>query len=249
MRWTDDGIFLSGRPFGETSVIADVFTREHGRTLGLIKGGRSRQLRPLLQTGNVLRVEWRARLEEQLGVYTAELQSAVAERVIDDALCLKGLMSLAALLQVLPERDPHPELYEKALSLALSVEAETIGQDMVFFELNILHELGFGLELTECAATGVKEDLIYVSPKSAQAVSAAAGEPYKGRLLALPQFLTRDCNGTEPTQDDLMNAFSLTGYFLDLHVFGQNAKSLPPARKDFVSSVCGRKSRENARIS
>ena len=114
MRWTDDGIFLLGRPHGETSVIADIFTRENGRARGLVKGGRSRRIRPILQTGNGLRVEWRARLDDQLGVYTAELTEATASRVLDDKLSLAGVTALAGLLQILPERDPHPRLFDAA---------------------------------------------------------------------------------------------------------------------------------------
>ncbi len=114
MRWADDGIFLAGRPHGETSVIAGIFTRGHGRAPGLIKGGRSRRLRPLLQTGNGLKVEWRARLDDQLGVYTVELAEPVAARVLDDNLALSGITALVSLLQVLPERDPHPKLFDAA---------------------------------------------------------------------------------------------------------------------------------------
>src|SRR5271165_4216714 len=114
MRWTDDGIFLLGRPHGESSVIADIFTRENGRTRGLVKGGRSRRILPILQTGNGLKVEWRARLEDQLGVYTVELAEPTAARVLDDVLALAGVNAVVALLQVLPERDPHPKLFEAA---------------------------------------------------------------------------------------------------------------------------------------
>ena len=111
MRWEDSGIFLSGRPHGETSVIADIFTREHGRTLGLVKGGRSKRIRPMLQTGNGLSVEWRARLEDQLGVYTVELVKATAARVLDDHLALLGITAVASLLQVLPGARPPSQAF------------------------------------------------------------------------------------------------------------------------------------------
>jgi DNA repair protein RecO (recombination protein O) len=234
MRWADDGIFLLGRPHGESSVIADIFTRENGRTRGLVKGGRSRRIRPILQTGNGLKVEWRARLDDQLGVYTAELTEAIASRVLDDKLSLAGVTALAGLLQILPERDPHPGLFDAARACLDAAGETRFPVSLIWFELRFLNELGFGLNLTTCVATGRTDDLAYVSPKSGQAVSRQAGEPYRDRLLALPPFLSRAQGADQPCHADLRSAFAMTGHFLGAHVFAETGKPIPKAREEFT---------------
>ena len=234
MRWADDGIFLSGRPHGELSVIADIFTCENGRARGLVKGGRSQRIRPILQTGNGLKVEWRARLDDQLGVYTAELTEPTAARVLDDKLSLAGVTALAALLKVLPERDPHPRLFDAAKACLGAAGNERFPASLIRFELRFLDELGFGLNLTACAATGRTDDLAYVSPKSGQAVTREAGEPYRDRLLPLPAFL-RNAPGTDqPSHADLLAAFAMTGHFLGAHVFEETGRPIPKARDEFI---------------
>ncbi len=234
MRWADDGIFLLGRPHGESSVIADIFTRQNGRARGLVKGGRSRQIRPILQTGNGLKVEWRARLDDQLGVYTAELTEATASRVLDDKLSLAGVTALAGLLQILPERDPYPRLFDAAETCLKTAGEMRFPASFIRFELRFLDELGFGLNLTTCAATGRTDDLAYVSPKSGQAVSREAGEPHRDRLLALPAFLKSAQGGDPPCDSDLFSAFAMTGYFLSAHVFTETKKPVPKAREEFI---------------
>ena len=234
MRWADDGIFLLGRPHGETSVIADIFTRENGRARGLVKGGRSRRIRPILQTGNGLKVEWRARLDDQLGVYTAELTEATASRVLDDELSLAGVTALAALLQILPERDPHPRLFDAARACLKAAGETRFPVALIRFELRFLDELGFGLNLTVCAATGRKDDLAYVSPKSGQAVSREAGEAYRDRLLALPAFLMSAEGTDRPCHADLQSAFAMTGHFLGAHIFTETGRPIPKAREVFI---------------
>jgi DNA repair protein RecO (recombination protein O) len=234
MRWADSGIFLTGRPHGETSVIADIFTRENGRTLGLVKGGRSRRIRPVLQTGNALKVEWRARLDDQLGVYTVELGAATAARVLDDRLSLAALTALVSLLQVLPERDPHPKLFDAASECLEAAGNATFPVSFIRFELRFLDELGFGLDLSKCAATGRSDDLAYVSPKSGQAVTRQTGEPYRDKLLPLPRFLIGDARPCAPSAKDIADAMAMTGYFLSAHVFGEANKSIPRARDEFA---------------
>jgi DNA repair protein RecO (recombination protein O) len=241
MRWADDGIFLVGRPPGEKSVIADIFTRSHGRVPGLVKGGRSRQLRPLLQTGNELLVDWRARLDDQLGVYTAELVKATAARLLDDKLALAGVTALASLLLILPERDPHPKLFEAAAACLSSAASDDFPVIMIRFELTMLDELGFGLDLSRCAATGSTHDLVYVSPKSGQAVSRAPGEPYRDKLLRLPDFMKTSHSQGLPPRSDLIDGLTLTGYFLAVHVFGETNRPLPKARDEFVRLLQGQK--------
>jgi DNA repair protein RecO (recombination protein O) len=238
MRLVGDGIFLVGRPHGETSVIADIFTRENGRTLGLIKGGRSRRIRPLLQTGNRLKVEWRARLEDQLGVYTVELDEATTATILDDELALAGVMSLAALLQALPERDPHPGLFEAALNCLGTAGTTEFSVSLLRFELRFLEEQGFGLDLSKCAATGQRDDLIYVSPRSGQAVSREAGEPFRDKLLPLPQFLIKASDKEPPSVNSIMDGFTMTGHFLAAHVFSEPSKPMPKARDAFTRLLC-----------
>ncbi len=234
MRWADEGIVLGGRPHGETSVIAEIFTREHGRTLGLVKGGRSRRIRPLLQTGNVLKAEWRARLDDQLGVYTVELARASSSAVWDDAQALRGLTAMAALIQLLPERDPHPKLFQAAAAYLDRAASEGFAAELVRFELSLLDELGFGLDLRTCAATGGSADLIYVSPKSGQAVSASAGEPYRDKLLALPPFLRSGAERGLPPHTEIAAGFALTGHFLEKCVFEPSARAMPRARDELA---------------
>jgi DNA repair protein RecO (recombination protein O) len=237
MRWADDGIFLAGRPHGETSVIADIFTRANGRAKGLVKGGRSRRLRPLLQTGNTLGVEWRARLDDQLGVYTVELARATAAHALDDPSALAGMTALAALLQVLAERDPHPALYDAAQDCLAHASDASFPAAFIRFELRFLNELGFGLNLATCAATGRADDLIYVSPKSGQAVCRDAGEPYADRLLPLPAFLANAASAAAPSDAEIEAGLLLTGHFLAVHVFAESGKPLPTARDEFARAL------------
>src|SRR5262245_22789965 len=170
MQWSDEGIILSVKPHGETAAVAEIFTRAHGRHLGLVHGGRSRRLRPVLQTGNHVDAQWKARLAEHLGQVSVELRKGYAAQAMDDVLALAGLSSLCALARLLPERDPHPSLFEVTLFvLSFLDEVEVWPALMVRWELALLDELGFGLDLSSCASTGTREQLLYVSPKSGRA--------------------------------------------------------------------------------
>ncbi len=228
MEWRDDGIILAVRSHGETSAIAEIFTAEHGRCLGLIRGGRSRHMRPVLQAGNLVSLVWRARLEEHLGNFTLEPLSLRAGFIIENSLRLTGLGSLTALAQVLPEREPHPKLYE-----AMRIVLEAIDHDelwpalMVRWEMGLLDELGFGLDLSKCASTGQADELVYVSPKTGKAVSRDAGKPYHDRLFGLPEFLK---GGLAATAAQVCEGMKLTGYFLERHVFDPRNVPLPQAR-------------------
>lgn len=228
MEWRDEGVVLAVRTHGETSAIAEIFTLEHGRCLGLVRGGRSRHMRPVLQAGNLVSLVWRARLEEHLGNFTLEPVSLRAGFIIENALRLTGLGSLTALAQVLPEREPHPKLYH-----AMRIVLEAIDHDelwpalMVRWEMGLLDELGFGLDLSKCASTGQVDDLVYVSPRTGKAVSRGAGTPYHDRLFGLPDFLK---GGPAATVGDVQAGFKLTGYFLERHVFGPRNTGIPQAR-------------------
>jgi len=237
MQWSDEGIVLSSRVHGETSAIVELLTRSHGRHLGLVRGGRSRRQRPVLQTGNLVAAQWRARLSEHLGGYSVELLEAHAARVLDDRAALAGLNTLTALARLLPEREPHGPLYEASIMVlqALS-EGDHWSALLVRWELGLLDELGFGLDLETCAATGETSDLVYVSPKSGRAVSRDAGRPYKDKLFVLPGFLMPG-NGADPASDDIVNGFQLTGYFLDKHVWGPRDIKPPLARARLITMI------------
>jgi DNA repair protein RecO (recombination protein O) len=228
MEWRDEGIILAVRNHGETSAIAEIFSAEHGRCMGMVRGGRSRHMRPVLQAGNLVSLVWRARLEEHLGNFTLEPVSLRAGFIIENALRLTGLGSLTALAQVLPEREPHPKLYE-----AMRIVLEAIDHDelwpalMVRWEMGLLDELGFGLDLSKCASTGQADELIYVSPKTGKAVSRDAGQPYHDRLFGLPDFLK---GGFAATAGQVCEGMKLTGYFLERHVFDPRNVPLPQAR-------------------
>lgn len=228
MEWRDEGIILAVRTHGETSAIAEIFSAEHGRCMGMVRGGRSRHMRPVLQAGNLVSLVWRARLEEHLGNFTLEPVSLRAGFIIENALRLTGLGSLTALAQVLPEREPHPKLYE-----AMRIVLEAIDHDelwpalMVRWEMGLLDELGFGLDLSKCASTGQADELVYVSPKTGKAVSRDAGKPYHTRLFGLPDFLK---GGGAATPQQVQEGMKLTGYFLERHVFDPRNATLPQAR-------------------
>lgn len=237
MQWSDEGVILGVRPHGETGAVLELFTRAHGRHLGLVHGGRSRKLRPVLQTGNHVDATWKARLADNLGHFALELRKGFAAHVMDDAAALAALTSMAALARLLPERDPHPNLYEVTLFvLGFLDEREMWPALVVRWELALLEELGFGLDLASCAATGRTGDLVYVSPRSGRAVSAEAGEPYKDRLLALPPFLLgRQQSATAVMGEHLKAGFALTGHFLEARVLTPRGLSLPEARARLLS--------------
>jgi DNA repair protein RecO (recombination protein O) len=235
MEWTDEGVILGVRPHGETSTVLELFTRQHGRHLGLVHGGRSRKLRPILQTGNHVDATWKARLADNLGHFTIELRKGFAGSIMDDAGALAALTSVAALARLLPERDPHASLFEVTLFVLGFLDEPAVWPALVVrWELALLEELGFGLDLGSCAATGKTTDLIYVSPKSGRAVSAAAGEPYKDRLLALPPFLLGDTGGSV-TGEHLRAGFTLTGHFLDARVLRPREMAMPETRTRLLS--------------
>lgn len=236
MQWTDQGIVLGVRRHGETSVILELMTREHGRHLGLVHGGRSKTLQPVLQPGNTVQATWRARLDEHLGTFQVEGLTMRAAHLMGSPLALYGLATMAHLLRCLPERDPHPALYETLSVLVDHLDDRDLAPALfVRFELAMLAELGFGLDLSSCAATGARSDLIYVSPKSGRAVSAAAGEAYKDRLLRLPGFLIGQTRANRPRGSDIRDGFALTDFFLHQNVFDPRGQPAPEERARFVA--------------
>src|SRR3569832_1842090 len=197
MEWTDEGIVLGVRRHGESSAIVELLTRGHGRHLGLVRGGAGRRMRPLLQPGNSVTAVWRARLDEHLGYYLIEDTRLRAADLFASSHAVYGVTHLASLARLLPERDPHEDIYEMLdHTLDDFDDAGGAAAHLIRFELAMLAELGFGLDLETCAATGAIDDLIYVSPKSGGAVSRAAGEPYRDRLLRLQTFQRERVGGT-----------------------------------------------------
>ncbi|MGH1351475.1 MAG: DNA repair protein RecO [Methyloligellaceae bacterium] len=230
MEWQDQAIILSAKPHGENNVVVELLTENHGRHAGMVRGGRSKKNRPMLQPGNHVSAVWKARLVEHLGFYTIELIQAHAAVLMEDRAALAGISSLCTLARYLPERDPHPGLFEACLLILQYIENREIWPPLLIrWEMELLNELGFQLDLSECAATGSKENLIYVSPKSGKAVSEVAGEPYKDKLLRIPDFL-RDGAGDEGALEEINLGFQLTGYFLEKYILQVRNQTLPETR-------------------
>ena len=239
MEWTDEGIVLGVRRHGEASAIVELLTREHGRHLGLVRGAASARMRPWLQPGNSVRAVWRARLDEHLGMYAIEGTRLRAAGLLASSHAVYGVTHLAALARLLPERDPHEDIYEMLVrTLDDFDDAGEAAVYLIRFELAMLTELGFGLDLSTCAATGETEDLVYVSPKSGTAVSRSAGEPWRDRLLRLPPFLREDGRaGNGFSDQDLLDGFQLTGLFLSRHVLEPRGQYHSDARDGFIGAV------------
>jgi DNA repair protein RecO (recombination protein O) len=233
MEWSGEGLIIGVRRHGESSVILEIMFPERGRCMGLVKGGRSRKQAAFLQAGNSVQVTWRARLEDHLGQFTAEATTLRAGALIADRTRLYTCQLLAEHLRLLPERDPHDALYAAVLHL---IDDELtplqLGMQLARFELYLLEELGFGLDLESCAVTGVVHNLTHVSPRSGRAVSLEAAAPYLERLLPLPAFLHADVSAS---REDIAAAFALTGYFLDRHVW--TARQIePPTTRDWLTA-------------
>ncbi len=235
MEWHDSAIVLGVRRHGESAAILEVLSENHGRHLGLVRGGRSKTLRSFLQTGNSLRVRWRARLSEHLGTFTVDPDTSRAAALIENPMALAGVRAVAALASAaLPEREPHAPLYHGLAYWLDTIEDDEIWPALlVRWELALINELGFGLDFSSCAATGSTDDLIYVSPRSGRAVSREAGAVYKDKMLPLPDFLLSSQNA-HPTLDDILNGFRLTEYFIERHLLAPHQVPLPEARQHFL---------------
>lgn len=239
MEWTDRGIVLSARKYGESAVILHVLTEQHGRHAGLVRGGASSRARGLYQPGNLVAAHWRARLPEHLGSFTCELVAGTAAQWLDDGGRLAALSAACALADTaLPEREPHADIYDSLTALLAAFAGPGWPAHYVRFELGLLAALGYGLDLMRCAATGRNDQLAYVSPKTGRAVSLAAGEPWRDQLLSLPAFLLADASlAAEPAAGDLAHGLALTGFFLSRHVFEPNDRKLPAARTRLVARL------------
>lgn len=248
MEWQDEGFVLLSRRHGEGAAILEVMTAAHGRHAGLVRGGGGRRLAPHLEPGTGLDLTWRARLEDHLGTFLVEPRRSRAG-VLADRLSLAGLQSMTALLSfALPEREPAPALYAESLALLAAIEAGGFLPAYARWELQLLSELGFGLDLSACAATGTTEDLAYISPRSGAAVSRSAGAPYADKLLTLPAFFLDDRAEEAPAKESLA-ALEATGYFLFHRLCPALGKrALPPARQRLVDRVAAGARRGDAAL-
>lgn len=240
MEWTDEAIVLGLRRQGESHAVLEAMTRERGRHLGLVRGARSQKLAAALQTGNRLRLVWRARLDEHLGIYAVEPIGFRAAGYMESPIALLAAQTLAALLRLVSERDPHPDLYA-ALDEVLDRIGDPVetGELVVRFELMLLEGLGIGLDLSTCAVTGATRDLAWVSPKTGRAASRAAGAPFADRLLPLPAFLAPADGSNHPPPDgaDLAAGFRLTGHFLARHAAQERGRDLPETRDRLLALI------------
>jgi DNA repair protein RecO (recombination protein O) len=235
--WREDGTLLSVRRHGESSAIVEVFTEGHGRYLGVVRGGASRKLAPLLQPGAQLDAAWSARLDDHIGSFTVEPVKSRAAAILDDRLSLAGLNAMTALLSfTLPEREPHELLYRRSLALF-----DLLGHDQSWpvvylrWELALLEEMGFGLDLRSCAVTGARDDLAYVSPKSGRAVSAEGAGAWADRLLPLPPILLGQGNGPVA---EILEGLRTTGHFLTHWLApALGDRPLPAARQRLIDAL------------
>lgn len=244
MEWTDEAFVLAARPHGEGAAVVQLLTRAHGRHAGLVHGGASASKRAVVEPGNRVQATWRGRLPEHLGRLAVEVERPYAAMFMDDPRRLAALATACAIGEAaLPEREPHPALFRatEALLDALSSTGDEVWPAVyIRWELGLLGELGFGLDLSSCAATGQADDLVYVSPRSGRAVSREAGAPYADKLLVLPGYLapsSRGGGGVSP--GDIGDGLRLTGYFLARHVFDPLNRPLPAARSRLAALLAG----------
>lgn len=237
MEWRDEGILLSVRRHGERGAVIEVLTAEHGRHAGLVQGGGGVKLSAALQPGASLALDWRARLEDHLGAFRIEPIRSRAALIMNDKGKLSALNAMAAMaLTTLAEREPVPELYREALALVDALADDKWDWPAVYarWELALLAALGFGLDLERCAASGLRSDLAYVSPRTGRAVSRQSGAAWADRLLPLPGFLI---GRAPPQMGGVREALRLTGYFFEtwmMPAFGQD--SLPGARQRLLEA-------------
>ncbi|MCL2468862.1 MAG: DNA repair protein RecO [Alphaproteobacteria bacterium] len=254
MEWNDDGLILAAQTHGEHAALVHVMTAQHGCYAGLVPGGQGSRMQPVLQTGNHVKLRWRARLAEHLGTYQMELATPFAARWLDNTEVLALINSAAAVTQIsAAERQPMQMLYD-ALAALLSLEDQTLwAPAYVSFEIGLLHVLGYGMDFSCCAVTGAQKDLTHVSPRTGRAVSRETAMPYQDRLLPLPSFL---CGTGVWDTADILKGLDLTGHFLKLYVFAHPQQgrliaagaSMPFARQRLVDFYRNRLEKEASEI-
>lgn len=236
MEWTDDAIVLGAKHFGEGKLVAELFTREHGRYGGVVHGGRRAQ--PVLQPGNLVRAGWKARLADQLGFFhPLELSEPHATRLLDDPVALAGLSSAVALVRgAVAERQAYPQLYDAMLIVIEAAPQNEIWPALYArYELGVLAALGYGLDLSGCAITGETEGLAWISPRTGRAATFEAGQPHADKLLRLPPFLVDPDAPLE--EGDVADALALAGFFLERRVFDFKGEGMPEARRRLIERL------------
>lgn len=227
IEWQDEGIVLSAKAHGEDAAVVTLLTVQHGRHAGLARGAQSRRQRAVYEPGNLVEANWRARLADHLGNYTCEVVSSTASHLMEEPERLAALSAAMAVAErALPEREPHPAAFTGTQALLGALSGAHWAEAYVHWELSLLRELGFGLDLSSCAGGG-NDRLAYVSPRSGRAVSLSAGEPYRDKLLTLPGFLLGEGGGGTA---EVAQGLRLSGYFLERTVFHVTNDTLPPAR-------------------
>ena len=236
IEWRDQGAVLAVRKHGETSVIVDVFTENHGRHAGVVRGGISRKMTPHLQPGGQVSLTWKARLEDQLGSFTFEPIKSRAAAVMSDPMALSALNSITAMLAfALPEREAHGYLYVDSMSLLDKLGVDPNWPlDYLQWELSLLEELGFGMDLSSCAVTGELDELIYVSPKTGRAVSRKGAGEWADRLLPLPQCMLGQAS---LEYREIARGLETTGHFLTWFANEMGDKPMPVARDRFIDRL------------
>ncbi len=232
-QWQDQGIVLSVRRHGENGAIVSLLTEGQGRHAGYVRGAQGSKMRGTLEVGNIVDANWQSRTDDGLGSYTLELSKNHTAHFMQDPIKLAALQSACGLCdEALPEREAHPGLFHGLSALFDTLETDVWGAAYVMWEIALLKELGFSLNLSECAGGGDCNSLAYVSPKTGRAVSVEAGAPYKEKLLPLPGFLKPGGGGMGP--EDIFAGLMMSGHFLEHWVFTHHSRGVPDARLIFA---------------
>ncbi|MCI5049976.1 MAG: DNA repair protein RecO [Rickettsiales bacterium] len=236
MQWNDTALILSISKFSEHDAVVRVLSREHGLYSGIAKRGLGKSKRGIYQPGNLVHAEWKARLEQHMGSFDCELAKPFAALLMKHPHKLAGLNAACSMIPLaMEERDPHAQLYDAFMHvISQMIGGDEWISDYIRFEMTLLREAGYGLDLSRCVATGAQEDLVYVSPKSGCAVSEAAGRPYHERMLKLPRFLREE---VKPVEDEIHEAFRLTSHFLSSWLLEPLGKRMPQARERLLQVV------------
>jgi len=232
-QWRDQAIVLAARSHGENGAVLSVLSEHNGRHAGYVRGAKSSKMRGILERGNLVNVDWQARTTSDLGTFNVEPIGHPAATILDDPLRLAGLVAACRICdESLPEREGHTGLFHGMQAMLQALETENWAVIYVMWEVALLKELGFSLDLQNCAGGGDNSDLAYVSPKTGKAVSRAEGEPYKDRLLPLPDFLNHSVDGGG-SNEDILKGLELTGYFFQHWVFAHHTRGIPEDRLRF----------------